>query len=230
MIDLDVPTRRRRFVGRVAALAAAMTGVGVLRHVTPLRAEHLPLTTAGGPDDVWLDALKGKYKTTFDVDAHKNGNALVQGKSVLDAWRDSFGVPEHDVNLVMGVRGTGIPIVLRDELWAKYKLGEQYGIIDPATKAASVRNLYVHSNVQPSGPVSHEQTVEALQKRGVVFLVCRNTIAGATRKLVAAGMGTAEEVRDSLTDGMLPGVIIIPGMIIAFTEMQQRGVAYVYAG
>ena len=178
MIDLDVPTRRRRFVGRVAALAAAMTGVGVLRHVAPLRAEHLPLTTTGGPDDAWLDKLKGKYKTTFDVDAHKNGNALVQGKSVLDAWRDSFGVP----------------------------------------------------NVQPSGPVSHEQTVEALQKRGVVFLVCRNTIAGATRQLVAAGMGTAEEVRESLADGMLPGVIIIPGMIIAFTEMQQRGVAYVYAG
>ncbi len=230
MINLDAPTRRRGFVGRIAALAAAMAGVGVLRHAAPLHAEQMPLRTVGGPDDAWLDMLKGKFKTTFDVDAHKNGNALVQGKNVLDGWQDSFGVPEQDVNLVMGVRGTGIPIVLRDEIWAKYKLGEQYGIIDPATKAASVRNLYVHSNVQPNGPVSHEQTVEALQKRGVIFLVCRNTIAGATRKLVAAGMGTSEQVRESLTNGMLPGVIIIPGMIIAFTEMQQRGVAYVYAG
>ena len=108
--------------------------------------------------------------------------------------RTRSGGPEQDVNLVMGVRGTGIPIVLRDALWATYKLGAQYGIIDPATKAASVRNLYVHSNVQPNGPVSHEQTVEALQKRGVIFLVCRNTIAGATRKLVAAGMGDRKSV------------------------------------
>lgn len=230
MINLDVPTRRRRFVGRIAALAASMAGVGVLRAVTPLRAEDLSHMTAAGPDDAWLDTLTGKHKTTFDVDTHKNGNALVQGKSVLDGWRDSFGVPEQDVNLVMGVRGTGIPIVLRDEIWAKYKLGAQYGIMDPATNAASVRNLYVHSNVQPNGPVNHEQTVEALQKRGVIFLVCRNTIAGATRKLVAAGMGTTEQVRESLTTGMLPGVIIVPGMIIAFTQMHQRGVAYVYAG
>lgn len=229
MIDLHVPTRRRGFVGRLAAVAASIAGVGALR-VAPLGAETPRRTTAGGPDDVWLDKLKGKYRTTFDVETHKNGNALVQGKNFLDGWRDSFGVREQDVNLVMGVRGTGIPIVLRDEIWAKYKLGEQYGIMDPATRAPAVRNLYVHAHVQPNGPVNDEQTVEALQARGVIFLVCRNTIAGATKKLVAAGMGTTEQVRDTLTGGMIPDVTIVPGMVIAFTEMHQRGVAYVYAG
>ena len=229
MIDLHVPTRRRGFVGRLAAVAASIAGVGALRP-GPLGAETLPHMTTAGPDDVWLNMLKAKNKTTFDVDAHKNGNALVQGNNFLNAWRDAFGVPEQDVNLVMAVRGTGIPIVLRDELWAKYKLGEQYGIMDPAAKGASMRNLYTHANLQPNGPVTEDQTVEALRKRGVIFLVCRNTIAGATKKLVAAGMGTTEQVRDSLMGGMLPGVIIVPAMVVAFTEMQQRGVAYVYAG
>jgi hypothetical protein len=37
-------------------------------------------------------------------------------------------------------------------------------------------------------------------------------------------------VRESITHGIIPGVIIVPAMVIAFTEMQQRGVAYVYAG
>lgn len=120
--------------------------------------------------------------------------------------------------------------MLRDEIWARYKLGEQYGIADPASKKPSIRNLYVNANVQPTGPVSAEQTIEALQRRGVMFLVCRNTIAGATRKLAAAGMGTPEQVRESLINGIVPGVIVVPAMVIAFTQMQQRGIAYVYAG
>lgn len=227
MLNLTNPTPRRGFLGRFAALAA------------PVAAYQLfgprPLHAAGtldddGPDSAWLKTLTGKHKTTFDVETHKNGNALVQGKNLLDAWRDSFGVPESQVNLVMGVRGTGIPIVLRDELWAKYRIGEQYGLIDPATKAPSVRNLFTNTNLQSAGPVNGEQTIEALQKRGVLFLACRNTIVAATKKLVAAGMGTTDEVRSSLFAGMLPGVTMVPAMVIAFTEMQERGVAYVYAG
>jgi intracellular sulfur oxidation DsrE/DsrF family protein len=230
MIDSTEPTPRRHFLARFAAAVAAVTAVGASAGTGLLNASPVTPGGAGGPDDVWLDKLTARHRTTFDVDAHKNGAALVQAKNFLDGWRDSFGVPERDVNLVMAVRGTGITIVLRDELWVKYRIGEQYGISDPATGAPSVRNLYIGSNVQTGGPVTDEQTVEALQRRGVLFLVCRNTIAGATKKLVAAGMGTTEQVRESITHGIIPGVIIVPAMVIAFTEMQQRGVAYVYAG
>ena len=230
MNDFNATTPRRSFMGRLAAMAASIAGVGMLGGAATLEASTMQPLHLGGPDDVWLSKLTGKHKTTFDVDTHKNGGALVQGKNFLDAWRDSFGVPEQQINLVMAVRGTGIPIVLNDEVWAKYKLGEQYGITDPSTKALAVRNLFINANLQSSGPVTSEQTVEALQKRGVTFLVCRNTIAGATKKLVAAGLGTTAQVHDTLTSGMIPGVTIVPAMVVAFTEMQERGVAYVYAG
>lgn len=55
-------------------------------------------------------------------------------------------------------------------------------------------------------------------------------IVAMTLSLIAAGMGTTEQVRDTLTAGMIPNVTIVPGMVIAFTEMHQRGVAYMYAG
>lgn len=223
--DLTVPSPRRRgFLARLAALGVGYTLFGRRDLHAATR------VVAGGPDLAWLDALTGRHRTTFDVDTHRNGNALAQAKSFLDAWHDSFGVEGKDINLVMGVRGTGIPIVLGDEVWAKYRLGEQYGITDPHTRAPAVRNLYTDAHVRPGGPVTAEQTIEALRKRGVTFLVCRNTIAGATRKLVAAGMGPADEVRASLAGGIVPGVIIVPAMIVAFTQMQERGVAYVYAG
>lgn len=225
MLDLTNPTPRRGFIGRLAAIAAPIAGYNLFG----MRDLHAA-ASSGDPDTVWLDSLKGKHKTTFDVDNHKNGAALVQGKNFLDAWQKSFGVPQTDVNLVMAVRGTGIPLVLTDEIWAKYKIGEQYGIIDPATKAPSVRNLFIDAHVEPGGPVNKEQTIEALLKRGAIFLICMNTIAGATKKLVAAGMGTSEQVHASIMGGIVPNVILVPAMVVAFTQMQERHVAYVYAG
>ncbi|HEY8308949.1 MAG TPA: hypothetical protein VIG47_00265, partial [Gemmatimonadaceae bacterium] len=80
------------------------------------------------------------------------------------------------------------------------------------------------------GLVDATATVEALQKRGVLFLVCHNTVEGATKKLAAAGFGTPDQVRTAILGGILPGVVLVPAMVISFTEMQERGVGYVYAG
>lgn len=216
---------RRGFLGRLALLA------------TPFVAAHpstvlggFPARPAGGPQPAdWLERLTGKHRTVFDVEAHRNGNALAQAASFLDAWRDA-GVPDGEVNLVMGVRGSGLPLVLRDDLWTKFPIGSQYAITDPRTKQPADRNLFIDANVRPGGPVSAGQTVEALQKRGAVFLACMNTIKGASRRLAAAGLGSPDEIGARLRDGVLPGVIVVPAMVVAFTLMQERGISYVYAG
>lgn len=223
MFDFDQPTPRRSFLGRLAALTSPVASVPLLA-ASPSSAVPEPWQTP------WLESLTGKHRTTFDVEAHKNGAALVQAANFLDTWRDEFDVPEREVNLVMGVRGTGMPIALRDEVWATLRLGEHYGILDPATGSPAVRNIFLARNLHPKAPVASGQTVEALQRRGVLFLLCRSTIRGAVRRLSAAGMGTTEEVHSSVMNGILPGVITVPGMVIAFTQMQERGVAYVYAG
>ncbi len=222
MFETETPSPRRGFLARLSAAAVAFSGLSIAAPATTVH--------AADPDDGWLRALSGTHKTAFDVETHKNGTALMQAKNLLDAWKNEYNVEPPKVNLVMSVRGTGIPIVLTDEVWAHYRIGEQYGIIDPVSKAPAVRNPFIAANQQPQGLIPPEQTVEALQNRGVTFLVCRNTIGGATRKLVAAGMGTADEVRATLTAGVIARVTIVPAMVVAFTQMQARGVAYVYAG
>lgn len=225
MHDLvNVPTRRR-FLERVAAVAAVPLVPSLFRG-EPGKAP----ATKPSPDERWLRTLNRKHRMAFDVETHKGGNALLQAKNYMDNWRDAFGVPEREINLVMAVRGTGIPIVLTDALWQKYKLGEQYGITDPSTKAPGTRNLFIQSNSVPNGIIDAESTVEALQRRGVLFLVCHNTVEGATKKLSAAGLGKPEDIRESILHGIIPGVLLVPAMVIAFTEMQERGVGYVYAG
>ncbi len=225
MIDLSRPTARRGFFGRLAAIAALPVAGSAFT-----RTSHEMGTAQPSPDERWLKTLTRKHRVAFDVETHKNGNALLQGKNYLNSWRDAFGVAESDVNLVMAVRGTGIPLVLNDALWQKFHLGEQYGINDPTTKAPGTRNLFIDANIVPGGAVDSGSSVQALQKRGVLFLVCHNTIEGATKKLSAAGFGTPESVRTSILGGIVPGVLVVPAMVIAFTEMQERGVGYIYAG
>lgn len=220
------PTPRRTFLGRLAVLTAPLAGVGLsaLARPTGAAAQSTPL------DESWLRRLTGKHRTMFDLEKHRNGHALTQAAAMLDVWRRDYRLEPPQVNIVLATRGTGIPIVLTDALWARYRLGEQYEIAKPGTKEAYEANPFSAQNVRPGGPVTEDQTVEALQRRGALFLACRNTIAAASKRLSAAGFGTPEEVQRTIEGGLLPGVVLVPAMLIAVTLMHEKGVSYVYAG
>ena len=220
-------TARRGFIGRMLGGAAALMATGSTARL--LGAESVTGSRVAGLDaspDSWMDELTGKHRTVFDAAAHRNGKPLGQAKNCLDAWHDAFKVPEKEVNLVMGIHGEGIPMVLTDALWARFKIGEQYEVMDGGTKQAATVNVFTAAHAASGGLVSPEQSVEALQKRGVRFLICNNTIAGATKKLSAAGFGTPEEIRLAIIAGFVPGVIIVPAMVVALTQLQERGVKY----
>ena len=221
------PAARRGFLGRIIAGTAALAAIGsttrLLRAATTADGFDGPLA---GPGDDWMKALTATHRTVFDTAAHKNGKPLAQAKNFLDAWRDAFKTAEHHVNLVIGVHGEGIPFVLTDALWSRYKIGEQYEVTDAEMKAPAVRNVFSSANAAAGGRVSPEQTVEALQQRGVRFLICMNTIAGATQKLSAAGLGSSDEIHAAIMGGLLPGVITVPAMVVALTQLQERGVKY----
>lgn len=221
------PTGRRGFVAHlVTAAAAVAAGLGLPRRLATAMPDTSPSTSTRGVEEEWMRALTGKHRTVLDLAAHKNGKPLQQAKNYLDAWRDAYRVADRDVNLVLGIHGEGIPIVLGDMLWSRYRIGEQYEVTDVATKAPAVRNVFVEGNVVVDGPVTREQSVEALQRRGVWFVICMNTIAGATKKLAAAGLGAPDEIRSALLGGLLPGVVMVPAMVVTLTQLQERGVKY----
>jgi intracellular sulfur oxidation DsrE/DsrF family protein len=219
--DIGGTTPRRGFLRRLAA-AAAMVG-GSVALPAPLAAASV----SDVADDDWMKALTGKHRTVFDLGAHRNGRPLMQSKNYLDAWRDSFKVPEDQVNLVVGVQGEGIPIVLSDALWSRFHIGQHFELTDPATKAPATRNPFIAANVATAGLVNAEQSVEALQKRGVRFVACRNAIGAIAARLSALGLGPVDEVRAALLADLLPGVITVPAMVVALAQLQERGLTYV---
>ena len=203
-------TDRRSFLSAVAALSA------------------IPALNAPSDTDAWLDRLKGKHRQLFDAPEPDGGTVLRHVRSYLDIWRAAYGVPERDVSVVVVLYGRTTPLGVQDEMWAKYKLGAAINLTDPATNAPLVRNYFAHP--QPGDPVGDgtpECSMEVLQRRGALFLLCNNALERWSARLEKAGLGTAADIHADLRAHALPGVVIVPAAIIAMTKAQERDFAYV---
>lgn len=58
------------------------------------------------------------------------------------------------------------------------------------------------------------------------FIICMNTIANTTRKLVAANLGSYDEIHAAIFANLSTGVITVPAINVALTQLQEHGVKY----
>jgi intracellular sulfur oxidation DsrE/DsrF family protein len=206
---------RRTFLSAVAALSA---GVGA-RFRTNLN--------AAGTSDPWLDPLKAKHRQLFDVPEPDGGAVLRHARNYLDVWRDAYGVAERDINLVVVFYARTVPLGLQDAMWDKYKLGAAISLTDSTTSAPLVRNYFAHPQPgDPAGDGTPESSIPALQRRGVVFLLCNSALRRWSGRLEKQGLGSAAEIHDDLVAHALPGVTVVPAAFIAMTKAHERGFAY----
>ena len=204
---------RRSFVSVLASLA----GVAALRQESSAQA---PARAATGQWDLtWFDAMKGRHKQMYDYgtwDLSEDTRPLRFVKNYLDTYRDVFGLQSPDVNTAVGI-SRAIAINLSDAMWQKYKIGERYKIVDPATKQPSVRNIFLSDG---------DTSVKAMQARGTVFWQC-NVALGLVSQQLAQTAGTqAADVRADLLAGLNPGVQLVPSHVMAIGIAQEHGFTY----
>ena len=68
--------------------------------------------------------------------------------------------------------------------------------------------------------------IESLQKMGTTFLLCANALGGWCAELEVRGNGKAADVEKDLRANLIPGVIVVPAMVIAIEKAQAAGIAY----
>ena len=68
--------------------------------------------------------------------------------------------------------------------------------------------------------------IESLQKMGAKFLLCGNAFGLWCLELQARGKGKADAIQKELTANLLPGVTIVPAMVIAIEKAQGAGIHY----
>jgi intracellular sulfur oxidation DsrE/DsrF family protein len=230
-------TDRRSFFGRVFGAAAAaslpLAEVGVAAQ------EAAP----AGPDR-WIAQVKGTHRTLFDFPQHKYFFPQLHILNYLNTYKEGYKAGAGTVGAVGTFYGIGnqasIPLGFNDTTWAKYGLGEYLGLKDAAGKPYT-RNVFnkatpsdLHLMMQalqtPNIPAFADfmplMGIENLQKMGTKFILCNNALEAWCLELEARGKGKMADILADLKANTLPGVTIVPAMVIAIEKAQVAGIKY----
>jgi intracellular sulfur oxidation DsrE/DsrF family protein len=187
--------------------------------------------------DFWDDealkeiiAYRGAHKQVWD-NTNLAGPWLNLMRNSINAQIFSFR--HKDFLAVSATHGTAHLALLDQAMWDKYELATLAGakfkintLMVP--KPASIDFAQSEDPKSVFGPDG--DTIPALQERGVVFLACHNAIWEVTAKLIASGKNpdhvSHEAVAAELTNHLIDGVVLTPGIVATIPELQQVGFHY----
>jgi intracellular sulfur oxidation DsrE/DsrF family protein len=187
--------------------------------------------------DLWdaeaLDAIiayRGSMKQLWD-NTEIGGPWLNLMRNSLNAQVFSFRHP--DFLEVSATHGSAQLALYDQAVWDKYQLATMAG-------ADFKTNTLMHPKDVPTNIAAHEDpksvfgpagdTIPALQQRGVVFLACHNALWEQTAELLEKGINpenlSHEAIAAELTNHLVEGVVLTPGMAATIPELQQAGFHY----
>jgi len=234
-VTTEIHSNRRGFLGRMfgAAAAAGLSVAGT----------RVASAQEAGADD-WIKEVKGTHRCLFDFPQHKNGFPQLHILNYLNTYATAYKAAPGQVGAVGTFYSVGtqssIPLAFNDTIWAKYALGEYTGLKDASGKPYT-RNVFnrptaqdLHLLIQAMGtpniPALSEAIpalgIESLQKMGTKFILCNNALEGWCLELEARGKGKMPEILADLKANLLPGVTIVPAMVIAIEKAQAAGIKY----
>jgi intracellular sulfur oxidation DsrE/DsrF family protein len=231
----EIHSNRRGFLGRMFGAAAA-AGLGVA-------GTRVASAQEAGADD-WIKEVKGTHRCLFDFPQHKNGFPQLHILNYLNTYATAYKAAPGQVGAVGTFYSVGtqssIPLAFNDTIWAKYALGEYTGLKDASGKPYT-RNVFnrptaqdLHLLIQAMGtpniPALSEAVpaigIESLQKMGTKFIICNNALGLWCLELEARGKGKAPDIEKDLRANLLPGVTVVPAMVIAIDKAQEAGIKY----
>lgn len=210
----DFKQHRRGFLGTsIASLLGLMPAASALAQVQ------------ASSHDEWLRGLNGKHRQFFDVGSIDEGAPLRRVHNFLATYRSAYGLKESEVNAVFGVHGAAIGFVMNHDAWQRFELGRSNGTKDMRTGSPARRNVFLEVDGGVNLPA--DAGITRLVQRGVRFLACRNTLTALAARI---GGADSEKVLDDLVRSLLPGVTIVPAMLIAGNRAQEEGLTYASLG
>jgi intracellular sulfur oxidation DsrE/DsrF family protein len=224
---------RRRFLGQLLGAAAvanlSMVGLGAAQESSA---------------DAWIKEVKGSHRCLFDFPQHKGGVPQLHILNYLNTYATAYKTGAGEVGAVGTFYGVGtqasIPLAFNDAIWTTYELGVYTGLKDADGKHYT-RNVFnrptprdLHLLMQAYGtpmiPALADAIpalgIENLQKMGAKFVLCANALGIWCLELEARGKGKAQDIEKELRANVLPGVTIVPAMVIAIDKAQEAGIKY----
>jgi len=234
-VPFEIATPRRQFLGQIAGATAV---AGLTTSVARASAAD------GSAPDAWIAEVKGTHKCLFDFPQHKNAMPLLHILNYVNTYAAAYKVDAGEVGTVGTLYSAGnqssIMMGFNDAIWAKYSLGAYAGLKDadgrPYTRnvfnrptPADLHLLLKAIDAPPIPALAGAMPalgIESLQKMGTKFILCANALGIWCLELEARGHGKAADIEQELRANTLPGVTIVPAMVIAIEQAQAAGIRY----
>jgi hypothetical protein len=157
-------------------------------------------------------------------------------RNSLNAQVWSFRHP--DFLIVSATHGTAQLALFEPAIWEKYQLAKLTGgKFQSNTLVAEQKGATADPKdyENPDGAFSpHDNSIPALQRRSVVFLACHNAIWEFAEKLIATEVNPDHLSHDALaaelTNHLIAGAVLTPGMVGTLVELQRSGFNYASSG
>jgi hypothetical protein len=184
--------------------------------------------------DFWMMkpviAYRGDRKQVWD-NTEIAGPWLNLMRNALNAQIFSFG--HKDALAVSATHGTAHLALFDQPMWDKYELATlavaKFKTNTPIVPKAAAAGFAADENPRSVfGPAGN--TIPALRERDVVFLACHNAICEVAAKLVESGKNPDHkshgDIAAELTNHLVDGVVLTPGIAATILELQQAGFHY----
>ena len=229
-------TQRREFLGKLAAGAVAL-GVGSITAENAFASPMPASTSAPAPSDKWLSMLTGADRQLFDIPDPENGMGLFHVRNYLDTYRDFYHLTRPTVTAVVTLYNGSTMLAFNDEMWKKYDLGKPTKVMD-GSNAPATSNVFYKAppgakSLSLSGapfPIPSDASISDLQSRGAIFLLCNNAFHGWMGQLSAHAGSSPDVLANEFLANMLPGVQLVPAMVVAIGQAQKHGCSYMRVG
>lgn len=224
---------RREFLGWLGASTVMAATAG-----SPLHARE-PAPAAAAPDghglvpvsadwDVtWADRIQGKHRAVFDSPGVSEGAALFRAAMWRDQYKEVYGIAPEEMSAVVVIRHTAIPLAMGDAYWARFGIGKEEKLKDPATK-----KWYVTNPIRTPWSAEPRWTaygLEGFMASGGIVLACNLAFRMVVAKFREADKSTRDEAEAAARAMLIPGVILQPSGIFAALRAQQAGCGYIMA-
>lgn len=191
------------------------------------------LTSPDQWDSEALDEIfhyAGRHKQVWDnTDITSAWLNLMRNSMNAQIW--SFKHP--DFLPLSATHGSAHMALYDNYIWNKYlstltkgKWKKNVWLTQPVASAANPDDFEA-----PEGVYSpHDNSILVLQRRGVVFLACHNEVWELTKALHEKGINPGhlshEELAAELTNHLIPGAVLTPGIVGTLPELQMAGYQY----
>jgi hypothetical protein len=224
-----VLSRLTRFRPRDSMLVLATSVAATVFLSSVTQSSHIQPASAATPapsasDTGWVRLMTGAHRQLFDTPNPDGGIPLVHLMNYYDTYNRDFKVSDREINGILTFYARTTFYSLTDAMWAKYRIGDFVKELDASGTPVTVNPWRTTPVVL--GMSLPSASIESQQKRGATFLLCNNAL-GIMSGLLAKTRGLEPAaVYADMRAHVLPGVMVVPAMVIAIEQAHTAGVSY----